>query len=63
MPNIEIHAPGSFCWFELGATDQNAAKQFYSSLLGWTGTDSPMGPNEFYRCSVWRDATRAPLTR
>ncbi len=48
MPNVEIHTPGSFCWFELGTTDQNAAKQFYGSLLGWTGTDSPMGPNEFY---------------
>jgi len=48
MANLESHAPGSFCWIELGTTDQNAAKRFYGSLLGWTATDSPMGPNEFY---------------
>lgn len=48
MAHIETHAPGSFCWIELGTTDQNAAKQFYSSLFGWTATDFPMGPNEFY---------------
>lgn len=48
MPNIEKHAPGSFCWIELGTTDQNAAKNFYGSLFGWTAHDNPMGPNEVY---------------
>ena len=48
MPTIDRHAPGSFCWFELGTSDQNAAKQFYSSLLGWNPVDYPMGPNAFY---------------
>ncbi len=32
----------------MGTTDQNAAKQFYGSLFGWTAADFPMGPNEFY---------------
>jgi predicted enzyme related to lactoylglutathione lyase len=48
MANVDTHAPGSFCWIELGTTDQNAAKQFYSSLFGWTAMDFPMGPNGFY---------------
>jgi predicted enzyme related to lactoylglutathione lyase len=48
MANIDRHAPGSFCWVELGTTDQEAAKTFYTSLFGWTVNDSPMGPGQFY---------------
>ena len=39
---------GSFCWLELGTTDQNAAKQFYVNLLNWTAEDMPMGPEMTY---------------
>jgi len=45
MPNIDTHAPGSFCWIELATTDQAAAKTFYSSLFGWKPNDFPMGPD------------------
>jgi uncharacterized protein len=48
MPNIEKHAPGSFCWIELATTDQNAAKQFYGKVFGWEANDMPMGPNDVY---------------
>ncbi len=48
MPNIDQHAPGSFCWIELGTTDQGAAKDFYGSLFGWKANDFPMGPNDNY---------------
>jgi predicted enzyme related to lactoylglutathione lyase len=48
MPNIDHYAPGSFCWFELGTTDQNAAKSFYKALFGWDAMDLPMGPNDVY---------------
>lgn len=48
MPNIDKHAPGSFCWFELATSDQNAAKSFYGSLFGWQPADMPMGPGEVY---------------
>lgn len=48
MATVDTHPPGSFAWIELGTTDQNAAKQFYGSLLGWTARDSPIGPSEFY---------------
>ncbi|MCZ2148419.1 MAG: VOC family protein [Bryobacterales bacterium] len=48
MPHIDSHPAGSFCWFELGTTDQNAAKTFYSTLFGWSANDSPMGPGHLY---------------
>src|SRR6476619_1308500 len=48
MANIDRHEPGSFCWIELGTTDQNAAKSFYTSLFGWSVNDFPMGPGQFY---------------
>jgi len=44
MAIIEKLTPGSFCWMELATTDQASAKQFYTSLFGWTATDFPMGP-------------------
>lgn len=48
MAHIEKHTPGSFCWFELATSDQNAAKNFYGSLFGWGASDMPMGPAEVY---------------
>jgi predicted enzyme related to lactoylglutathione lyase len=39
---------GSFCWFELATTDQEAAKQFYGALFGWSASDHRMGPEETY---------------
>jgi predicted enzyme related to lactoylglutathione lyase len=48
MPIVNEHPLGSPCWFELGTTDQDAAKQFYSQLFGWSIHDNPMGPAEVY---------------
>jgi predicted enzyme related to lactoylglutathione lyase len=48
MANIDKYAPGSFCWFELGTSDQDAAKEFYKSLFGWGAMDLPMGPDGIY---------------
>ncbi len=48
MPTVERFAPGEFCWIELAAPNQNAAKSFYSALFGWSGRDIPIGPNDFY---------------
>ena len=48
MPQIDKHAPGTFCWVELGTSDQNAAKHFYGSLFGWSFNDYPMGPDDVY---------------
>lgn len=38
------HPAGNFCWFELGTSDQNAAKEFYTKLFGWGFNDSPLPP-------------------
>ncbi len=48
MPSIDKHAPGTFCWVELGTTDHDAAKKFYGSLFGWTFVDQAMGPGGVY---------------
>jgi predicted enzyme related to lactoylglutathione lyase len=33
---LEAPANGTFCWTELATTDIEAAKKFYTELLGWT---------------------------
>lgn len=48
MTDIDSYKPGSFCWVELGTTDQNAAKRFYGELFGWVANDMPMGPEGVY---------------
>jgi predicted enzyme related to lactoylglutathione lyase len=42
------HPAGSFCWFELGTTDQNGAKAFYGALFDWTADDTPMDEGTVY---------------
>ncbi len=37
------YTPGTFCWSELATSDQEAAKAFYSALLGWEARDTPVG--------------------
>jgi predicted enzyme related to lactoylglutathione lyase len=32
---MKLPANGSFCWYELGTNDPDAAQNFYKSLLGW----------------------------
>ena len=48
MATMTKHAPGTFCWAELGTTDQSAAKKFYGGLFGWTFNDNDMGPQGVY---------------
>ena len=48
MPLMESYAPGMFCWAELGSPDAAAAKQFYTTLFGWSAEDRPMGPDAYY---------------
>jgi predicted enzyme related to lactoylglutathione lyase len=48
MAHIDKHTPGTFCWVELGTTDQDGAKRFYGSLFGWTFVDFPIGPADSY---------------
>jgi uncharacterized protein len=36
------HAPGTFSWADLGTSDVEAAKAFYTGLLGWEPEDNPV---------------------
>ena len=35
MSEHQLPANGAFCWNELGTTNLEAAKKFYTELLGW----------------------------
>jgi hypothetical protein len=48
MAIVQKHAPGNFCWLDLGTTDSSKAKEFYIKLFGWEPRDVPMGDNSFY---------------
>jgi uncharacterized protein len=42
------YTPGTFSWTDVATTDQDAAKQFYGQLFGWTAVDYPMGEGVVY---------------
>jgi uncharacterized protein len=42
------YTPGTFCWVDLVAGDQPAAKAFYAALLGWEYDDMPLGGGRTY---------------
>jgi hypothetical protein len=48
MSKIESHPPGEFCWVELGTTDLDAGRDFYTKLLNWTVRDGSMGGMTYY---------------
>jgi predicted enzyme related to lactoylglutathione lyase len=51
------YTPGTFCWADLTTTDQEAAKAFYSGLLGWQAQDLPAGEGATYSM-MHRDGKR-----
>ncbi len=48
MQETPEFAPGTFCWVELGTTDGEAAKKFYTALFGWGFVDIPMEQGGVY---------------
>jgi uncharacterized protein len=44
----ESYAPGTFCWADLGTTDADAAKQFYTAVFGWEAVDTAVGEEGTY---------------
>ena len=48
MQEAPEYKPGTFCWVELGTSDDQAAKKFYTELFGWDYVDNPMGPDGLY---------------
>lgn len=47
MSTVTQYAPGTFCWTQLGTTDEEAAKKFYSGLFGWTGEKTSVNGHAF----------------
>ncbi len=43
MAERESYAPGMFCWADLGTSDSDAAKGFYTAVFGWEAIDTPAG--------------------
>jgi predicted enzyme related to lactoylglutathione lyase len=43
MAEVTSHQPGTFCWVELGTSDDAAAKTFYTNLFGWGTRENDMG--------------------
>lgn len=39
MGEVARYPEGTFCWVDLGTTDAEGAKHFYSELLGWETVD------------------------
>lgn len=59
-------AQGTFCWPELGTTDQAKAKAFYTGLFGWTVEATPlpaeMGGGEYLQFGLGGRAVAACYT-
>ena len=45
---VEKHEPGMFSWADLGTTDPEGAKGFYTEMLGLDAMDLPMGEGMSY---------------
>jgi predicted enzyme related to lactoylglutathione lyase len=48
MGEREGYAPGIFCWADLGTTDADDAKAFYTTVFGWEAEDAPAGEAGVY---------------
>ena len=57
MPDFE----GRFLWYELKATDPEAAAAFYSDVIGWVARDAAI-PNLSYTLFTAGDTPVAGLT-
>lgn len=52
---------GTPSWVDLATTDQEAAKSFYGSLLGWTWDDNDMGNGQFYSMAQLKGQSAAAV--
>jgi predicted enzyme related to lactoylglutathione lyase len=48
MGERESYAPGTFCWADLGTTDPDSAKAFYTRVFGWEAVDGEPGEAGVY---------------
>ena len=56
------HPPGTISWSDLGTTDPDAAKSFYSSLFGWEQNDLPIPSGGTYTMLRKGDKDAAALS-
>ena len=62
MPKKTEYTQGTPCWIDVQTTDQDAAKQFYTSLLGWSYDDRPMpGNGSVYSMALLNGETVAAI--
>jgi predicted enzyme related to lactoylglutathione lyase len=59
---MTAHAAGTFCWPELGTTDQAAALKFYTDLFGWTVTEMPIPGGVYSMIKKGKDDVGAAYT-
>jgi uncharacterized protein len=53
MPEVTApYRPGTPCWIDLVAPDQQAALDFYAQCLGWTGETGPPETGGYALCSL-----------
>src|SRR3954467_9938913 len=55
------YPPGTFSWVDLQTSDPEAAKAFYSSLLGWDYEDIPIGDGAAYSMARLQDHSVAAI--
>jgi predicted enzyme related to lactoylglutathione lyase len=61
MPVRTSYAQGTPNWVDLQTTDQEAAKEFYAGLLGWTYDDQPMPQGAVYSMAKLGSQTVAAI--
>jgi len=57
------YPPGTFSWAELVTSDADAAKGFYTALLGWNYDDQPVGGDQVYSMATRDGKSVAALYR
>src|SRR5258705_2818979 len=61
MPTKTEYEQGTPSWVDLQTTDQDAGKEFYASLLGWSYDDQPMPQGGTYSMALLKGETVAAI--
>jgi predicted enzyme related to lactoylglutathione lyase len=61
MPKKTEYQQGTPCWVDLQTSDQEAAKRFYASMLGWSYDDRPMPQGGVYSMALLKGETVAAI--
>jgi uncharacterized protein len=63
MPIMTRHQPGMFCWADLQTRDHEAARRFYTELMGWTAHEVSTAPDRLYTLLRLQGADVAALSQ